>query len=205
MHISQIRMAGFTRHAETFLQLPERGVVLVTGPNGSGKSSLIEAVDTGIWGKTLRGSPPWSDEKGSVSLVVDDLTIGRKYNGRGTLLKWQRGGAEPVIFENQTKAQDALIAVLGDFDVWRKTHCFSASDAALFTTATDAERKRLLEVILDLEKFDIAARACAVARKDATQAHSVALTKAREAQVSVRSAEEAFAKIDAEMNAAPKE
>ena len=43
---------------------------------------------------------------------------------------------------------------------------FSAQDAAHFTNATDGERKRLLEQLLGLDKFDVALTKCRLELKE---------------------------------------
>ena len=59
MRINRIELAGVTTHTATDIQLPDRGVVLITGDNGSGKSTLLEATPLVLWGRTLRGSKVW--------------------------------------------------------------------------------------------------------------------------------------------------
>jgi DNA repair exonuclease SbcCD ATPase subunit len=66
-----------------------------------------------------------------------------------------------------TKAQAVLDGRIGSWDVWRRSHVFSSADAAPFTCATDAERKRLLENLLSLDKFDTALEACRADRRAA--------------------------------------
>lgn len=168
MQVSRIHMQGFMSHTDTEVSLPERGLVLVTGANGSGKSSLVEAVATAAWGKTLRGSNPWSG-KGSASIITDQVDARRTYNGRSKKLAWRKTDQldDPADFETTTKAQEALESLIGSYEVWRRTSVFSSQDASHFTMATDAERKRLLESLLGLGRFDTALAACRSDRKDA--------------------------------------
>lgn len=166
MNVTSILMRAFMAHADTLVQLPERGLVLVTGENGSGKSSLVEAVATAGWGKTLRGTSPWSG-KGKVEVSAPAVDMARTYNGRSKKLDWCLAEGEPSKFETTTAAQEALEAVIGPYDVWRRTHVFSSQDASHFTMATDAERKRLLETLFGLDKFDPALAACRSDRKAA--------------------------------------
>lgn len=156
MNVRRVEMREFTSHADTQVDLPETGIVLVTGANGAGKSSLVEAVTVAGWGKTLRGTDPWNSNNGSVRITADqDLSISRTKRA----LKWHVNGRS-VDYESRTKAQDALESIIGPLDVWRRTHVFSSQDAAHFTTATDGERKRLLEAVLGLGCFDEALTRC---------------------------------------------
>ena len=155
-------MQGFMSHARSELELPDRGVVLVTGPNGAGKSSIVEAVVWGLFGQTLRGAKPFTDgDECRVNLYVENTYVDRVRSKSGkTQLLFADVDAVPVEYETATKAQDALSRVVGSMSVWHRTRAFSSQDAAHFTLATDAERKRLLESILGLERFDDALDSC---------------------------------------------
>lgn len=170
MIVNRVELSRFMSYTTTqVLDLPGSGIVLVTGANGSGKSSIIEAVSVALFGKTLRGTPPWHDGV-DCAVVVQAQVEGRELyasrlrsaKGKGNL-SWylESDAAQP--FDTATKAQEALEHVVGEFDVWRRTSVFSSQDVAHFTTATDAERKRLLEVLLGLDRFEVALIAC---RKD---------------------------------------
>lgn len=169
MQVRSIYMRGFMRHAVggTFT-LPERGVVLVTGANGAGKSSIIEAVATGLWGKTVRGTLPWREgTEGRVIVATDRGTATRSRSVEGkTTLAWTDRDGSSEKWENTQKAQAAVAAQVGAWEVWRRTCVFTASDAAHFSLASDGERKRLLEALLGLHRFDAALEACRADSKE---------------------------------------
>lgn len=172
MLVRTIELEGFMRHDGTSVELPSPGLVLITGPNGSGKSSLVEGVSVAAFGKTLRGTPPWSAKKGRARITTagdPGLEIDRKYSGKRQRLGWRQldQPADAVEYESSTKAQGGLEAHIGTWDVWRRTHVFSSSDASNFTMATDAQRKKLLEQLLGMGRFDPALAACRADRKDA--------------------------------------
>ena len=164
MHVLELDLTCFMAHEKTKVALPARGVVLVTGPNGAGKSGIVEGASYGLFGRTLRGTSPWrKGEPGEVTVLTDKVLSRRKATKAGKVsLAWACAlpGAQDVEYASPTKAQEALEAVVGDFDIWRRTHVFSSADAAHFTLSTDGERKRLLESILGLERFDLALEAC---------------------------------------------
>lgn len=189
MNISSISLRCFTSHDSTELVLPERGVVVIVGPNGGGKSSIAEAVSVAAFGKSLRGTAPWrEDTAGHVEMLFDGCYVRRAAAKGGRIgLEWSQSAAcvavtsavrlggwaaadlfkkqnpgvlVPATYETTTKAQEALARVVGSFDVWRRSHVFSAADAHHFSGATDGERKRLLESVLGIEKFDAALDAC---------------------------------------------
>jgi DNA repair exonuclease SbcCD ATPase subunit len=131
--------------------------VAVTGPNGSGKSTIIEAVSTALWGESLRGEAGWrAGEQGAVAVTTDGVKATRKRSKAGTQkLEWSPAGADGATYETTTKAQAALEAAVGSYDVWRRTCVLSSLDSAAFSTARDSDRKRLLEEFLGLGMFDI--------------------------------------------------
>jgi len=182
MRIREITAKAFMCHTAMQVSFPSLGIVLVTGENGSGKSSILEGVATSCWGETLRGSSPWrSKEKGQVRVRLN--TIGASFDitrkGNPSKLEWLEEGQPSPKYETPTKAQLALQKRIGSFDLWRRSHVFSSSDAALFSKATDSERKRLLEEALGLDVFDSALSECKAdlltaegALHSATTAHS---------------------------------
>jgi DNA repair exonuclease SbcCD ATPase subunit len=70
------------------------------------------------------------------------------------VLKWQVGEHGAGEFPTRTKSQAALTSHVGSFAVWRHACTFHTRDAARFTGATDAERKRLLEEVLELDRVE---------------------------------------------------
>lgn len=173
MRVKSLRLLNFTKHKNTHIELPEHGVVAVTGPNGSGKSSVVEGVATGGWGESLRGTSCWREgENGAVEVRADEVDVRRARAGGKTVMEWKRPGAAATTYETTTKAQEALEAVIGSFDVWRRTSVFSSQDAAHFTLARDSDRKRLLESLLDLDRFDDALARAREAKKAAEQDHA---------------------------------
>ena len=178
MNVRRAVLAGFFTHTDTDVAFPPKGLIAVTGPNGGGKSSLIEAVSYALWGKTLRGADPWAGDRGNVSLSSDVVDVVRLRAGGRVRLGFSTDAPSPV-YETNTKSQDALTAIVGSHDVWRRSCVFSASDAAHFTLATDGERKRLLESILGLERFDVALDGCRADLKVAELAEREETDRAR--------------------------
>lgn len=169
----KIDLVNFMSHDKSTINLPVRGVVLVGGPNGAGKSAIIEAIATAMWGRGLRGRwSPWRANAAGSVVLDDGLWVQRRWTGKSKSLEWKDPSLElDGAFDTTSKAQEALDAVVGSFEVWRRTCVFSAADAAHFTMATDTERKELLESLLGLGWFDRALDAC---RKDLRAAQTIA-------------------------------
>lgn len=158
MIVEKLVLQNFMRSDAVEISLPETGVVLITGLNGCGKSTIIEAVSYGIWKKTLRGTTPWrKDVAGSVEVHAGGVASLRKVSKAGSVSStWRLAGGDWQKADTETKTQAEFETHVGSHELWRRTHVFSSSDAAHFSTATDSERKSLIENILGLSVFDIA-------------------------------------------------
>ncbi len=186
MRVRELVIGGFTSHAGVSeIKLPSAGVVVVRGSNGAGKSSILEAVSTACWGESLRGTDPWREKQaGAVSVLIGtplgDVEITRKRSLSGKKsLSWKRAAwPDPVAYETATKAQEALTSAIGEWDLWRRAFVFSSADAAQFSGATDAERKRILERLLGLAQYEAAATIAASELSALNRATSEAQHKA---------------------------
>jgi len=162
MIVHKVSYKGFMGLKAGTLDLPDTGLIVVSGFNGSGKTSrFITAPGYAVWGQTERGTPPVpKDEKAKLELYIEATIKGK----RVSVARTQVGSKKDMHFEvdgvpsqthsTPTKAQAALDAIAGDFMTWRRSHVFSSADAASFSIADDATRKRLLESMLALDIFD---------------------------------------------------
>jgi DNA repair exonuclease SbcCD ATPase subunit len=178
MNVRRVSLRNFTVHTRAEFSIPEKGVLVVTGQNGAGKSSIVEAVAWAAWNKTLRGTSPCQKDKSCVvELDCDRATVTRTRNGAKADLSFSVDGKAEQEWPTNSKAQEALEDVVGSWDVWRRSHVFSSADAAHFTQATDAERKRLIEGILGLTRFDDALDDCRADLSAAKDRFATATTK----------------------------
>ena len=201
MNINSVYLEGFTRHDCTHVKPPTTGIVLIVGSNGSGKSSILEGVSWALWGETLRGEHPWRDgEKCAASVAFDGVHVVNRVRLNGKSIVSFDG----ALNNTATKTQAALDRVIGSFDVWRRSCVFSSHDAASFMSAPDGERKRLLEEMLGLGRFDAALAACRAdlrkaegAVSQAQQAVAVIEERRRGAAQRVEEAERTLVEIPA--------
>jgi DNA repair exonuclease SbcCD ATPase subunit len=166
MNVKTLHLEHFMCYENIHLDFPEKGIVIVTGDNGSGKSAIAEGIAYGLHHKTLRGTDPWSSEdstKGCVKLITyDGFEVTRqriRYGCPRVQINWTYEGQEHESILHK-KEQDAIEAVIGSWDMWRRSSAFSSSDVAHFSLATDAEQKRLIESMLGLGIFDPAVDMC---------------------------------------------
>ena len=192
MLIRQLKLQNFMSHKNTTLELPEKGIILVTGANGSGKSSLAESIAVAGWGKSLRGSSCFvvneeSRAEITASLNNQELTIARESSPKGKIkLDFKPCDTK---YATVTKAQAGLQNHIGDFDTWRRCSIFSSQDASHFTLSSDAERKRLLESLLGLDRFDAALDACRRDKKELERNHTAHDRERLRIQTKIESAE----------------
>jgi DNA repair exonuclease SbcCD ATPase subunit len=151
----------------------------------------------------------YSTEKGTKlywSLRDDGTETGAAFDSMQRLGGTETEGTDNPRFESKTQAQNALDALIGPYDVWRRSSTFSSQDAAHFSLATDSERKRLLETILGLDIFDTALEECRIdLRKaergavDASAASYRATVDLNAARARLGDAERAFELAEAEI------
>lgn len=157
--IDSIHHTGFMDVKPMGLALPANGIVVLLGPNGVGKSSVVEAVAVAIWGTTLRGKPAMrTGVAGGATVRADGWEVARSWTKAGVKsVEVLDPDFAPVVFDTPTKAQAWLASTFGPLAAWRRTNVLSSHDAAHFSTATDEERKVLLERVLGIDVFDRAA------------------------------------------------
>lgn len=155
MIIRKISTRAFAKHKAVDLELPPTGIVTVTGKNGHGKSSIVEAVSQGGWNETLRGAPGWHiDGKSGVEIEFDGGSVMRSVSTKH-VLKWRTGEEDGAAeYATRTKSQTALESHIGTFHVWSHACTFHTDDVGRFAAATDANRKRLLEEVLELDRVE---------------------------------------------------
>lgn len=160
--VRQIKTYNFMGHAQRCLDLPAKGIVLITGPNGSGKSTFIEAVAVAFWGSTLRGMTPWrTNVPGSVEVLTDAFHVRRGVDKAGkSNLVWNEAGkplarsGKDAKGDTPAKAQAALERCITTQDVWAWSCVLSNLDTSTFSASTDATRRQLLESMMSLASTD---------------------------------------------------
>lgn len=163
MIIREMTVSNFFGFKQTQLALPETGIVVVQGKNGKGKTArTITAPSWIVWGETERGTPPYPsgttpNVSGTIKVTTGkghDLEITRTLKGNKKGVTFTINGEKQPDYSTVSKSEAALELLTGDYMSWRRTHVFSGADAAMFSHADDATRKRLLETMLALDIFD---------------------------------------------------
>lgn len=164
IRFDRVSMWDFMSHAETDLELSNRGLVLVRGSNGSGKSTcVIDALCWALFGKTagrkLEGDQVIRTGKSACSVTV----TGSKGDCAFQIVR-RRGPAQlelflgspllnqsgPTIKATQEKIEDFLGL---DHRSFTATVLFPQGALGL-ASMSQAEQREVLGRILDLERFE---------------------------------------------------
>ena len=167
------------------LKLPERGLVLVSSPNGIGKSAMLADAPLlalfGVVGK--RGDP--LRKGGEVDFELGDLRIIRARSKAGQPVRAAITLAgKQVDCDTATKADAWMEERFGPAELWQDLLVFSHANPSTYSCGTDAERKRLTELLVPtLAGFDAGLERCADRRRAharATLAEAAAASAAAE-------------------------
>jgi len=147
------------------------GITVIDGRNGSGKSAVfIEAIVWLLYGKTIRKirvtdiMREGSDEATQVSgtLLMDDgrtLLIERSRGKHGASLNFSFIGGKGGTTSGK---QEVLERIIGfDFKLFTSSVVFGGAGISSFCALSDADRKDVLERLLDLERYSRAAQIAA--------------------------------------------
>lgn len=178
MRVQDILACDFIPYQRLDLRLAPTGLTLVTGRNGAGKSTIPEALAWALYGKTIRGAV---HKKASVTVTLTqgarECKVLRLKDGRTGELTFSVDGNQ-LTAATVSETQRRICDVIGTWERFCFTRVFTREFATKFGSATDKERKELLEEVLGLGHFD---RASALARQrvaTTTQALTVAKSNA---------------------------
>ena len=136
--------------------------------NGSGKSALFEALAWGLYGRTLRGtlvSEVVKIGEDTAIVQVDFKKDGSEYTvlrmrdneAAQTTLYFRDSHGVELAATSVNETQKIINQTLGmTFEVFKNTVCFGQGLPYRFVQATDAEKKKVLDDILDLKWIELA-------------------------------------------------
>jgi len=149
------------------LELPERGLVLLTGPNGCAKTSMAADAPllamfghTGSRGDALR-------QGGEVDFELGDLRAVRSRGKAGQQVRVALALAgKKVDCDSATKAEAYMVERYGPAELWADLLVWRHDDPSAYSCGTDAERKRLTELLVPtLAGFDDGLTLCRFRQK----------------------------------------
>lgn len=149
------------------LELPERGLILVSACNGLGKSAMLaDAPLLAMFGETgSRGDPLRAG--GEVDFELGDLRVVRSRGKAGQPVRVALTlSGKAVDCDTATKADAYMVERYGPADLWADLLVWRHDNPSAYSCGTDSERKRLTELLVPtLAGFDAGLERCADRRK----------------------------------------
>ena len=154
----------FSYGKDNVIDLQKARITQLTAPNGSGKSSIAMIIQETLFNKNVKGIKKsdilnrWSKEKNwnsELTFVADgkDYVVAVNRVGAQTKVKLLENGVD--ISDHKVLDTYKLISnIVGvDFDVFSQLTYQSSTDLLEFLKATDANRKKFLINLFNLEKY----------------------------------------------------
>jgi DNA repair exonuclease SbcCD ATPase subunit len=154
----------FSYGKDNEIDLQKAIITQLTAPNGSGKSSIAMIIQETLFNKNIKGIKKsdilnrWSKEKNwksELTFVADgkDYIVTVSRSGAQTKVKLLENGVD--ISDHKVLDTYKIISqIIGlDFDVFSQLTYQSSTDLLEFLKATDANRKKFLINLFNLEKY----------------------------------------------------
>lgn len=154
----------FSYGKNNVINLDKAKISQLTAPNGSGKSSIAMIIQETLFNKNIKGIKKadilnrWSKEKNwnsELTFAADDkdYVVSVTRTGAQTKVKLLENG-EDVSDHKVLDTYKMLSEILGlDFEVFSQLTYQSSTDLLEFLRATDANRKKFLINLFNLEKY----------------------------------------------------
>ena len=154
----------FSYGKDNVIDLDKAKISQLTAPNGSGKSSIAMIIQETLFNKNIKGIKKadilnrWSKDKNwnsELTFVADDkdYVVSVARTGAQTKVKLLENGKD-VSDHKVLDTYKILSEVLGlDFEVFSQLTYQSSTDLLEFLRATDANRKKFLINLFNLEKY----------------------------------------------------
>src|SRR5210317_1134144 len=158
----------FSYGKDNVIDLQKARITQLTAPNGSGKSSIAMIIQEALFNKNVKGIKKgdilnrWSKKKSwkvflTFSQIVGDQEVTYEVQvtrtGAQTKVQLWEGGVditEHKVLDTYKKLQQIIGT---DFDVFSQLTYQSSTDLLEFLKATDANRKKFLINLFNLEKY----------------------------------------------------
>ena len=154
----------FSYGKDNIINLDKARISQLTAPNGSGKSSIAMIIQETLFNKNIKGIKKadilnrWSKEKNwnsELTFAADDkdYVVSVTRTGAQTKVKLLENGKD-VSDHKVLDTYKMLSEILGlDFEVFSQLTYQSSTDLLEFLRATDANRKKFLINLFNLEKY----------------------------------------------------
>ena len=163
--LKQLHFSNMFSYGKTnVMRLDNSRITQLTAPNGSGKSSIAMIIQEILFNKNVKGIKKtdilnrWSKEKkwtGSIEFDVggDNYGVSVQRNGATTKVQLIKNGVD-ISDHKVLDTYKKIYEILGlDFEVFSQLTYQSSTDLLEFLKATDANRKKFLINLFNLEKY----------------------------------------------------
>lgn len=171
----KLTLHNFRRFAETDPISFSRGLTIISGPNGAGKSTLIESLCYALFGPERNSPDTLSDVAGAgeesyveCELVVDGQSLAvRRWENRAEV--WLNGVQQVQAGPGSSSlATRQIRRLLGGLtrDQFEATYLAMQGDTAGLVTENGAQRRKIIEAVLQLDVLKEAVKAQQQRRND---------------------------------------
>ena len=163
--LKQLHFSNMFSYGKTnVMRLDNSRITQLTAPNGSGKSSIAMIIQEILFNKNVKGIKKtdilnrWVKEKywnGSIEFGVegDDYGVSVQRSGATTKVQLIKNGVD-ISDHKVLDTYKKIYEILGlDFEVFSQLTYQSSTDLLEFLKATDANRKKFLINLFNLEKY----------------------------------------------------
>jgi len=163
--LKQLHFSNMFSYGKTnVMRLDNSRITQLTAPNGSGKSSIAMIIQEILFNKNVKGIKKtdilnrWVKEKqwnGSIEFDVegDDYGVSVQRSGATTKVQLIKNGVD-ISDHKVLDTYKKIYEILGlDFEVFSQLTYQSSTDLLEFLKATDANRKKFLINLFNLEKY----------------------------------------------------
>ena len=163
--LKQLHFSNMFSYGKTnVMRLDNSRITQLTAPNGSGKSSIAMIIQEILFNKNVKGIKKtdilnrWVKEKqwnGSIEFDVegDDYGVSVQRSGATTKVQLTKNGVD-ISDHKVLDTYKKIYEILGlDFEVFSQLTYQSSTDLLEFLKATDANRKKFLINLFNLEKY----------------------------------------------------
>ena len=164
MVIKNVKLVNFKSYAEQQIGLP-MGRIMIIGPNGAGKTTFLEAIHFGLFGKSdrknielIRQGAKKAIIEISFSTQKGDYTIERSLIMERNSVKHEafiKDSLGNIIANNPTSVQTEVEKILSTTEnIFRNAVYVGQGEIAEIAFKAPSERKKLLDRLLDLQKYE---------------------------------------------------
>ena len=168
MRIKSIHLENFRVHADTYIELPDEGVVGIIGSNESGKSTILEGVAWALFGgKAIRGTKAGLLWHGAAPGAECRVTVSFTTGGEQYVVERTeddaklRDAAGRIVTQGTRPVNEKVPELLGlTHDEFTSSHFVLQKDVSRIASMLPTERQAFIRQVMGVGRIDDALKAC---------------------------------------------